>query len=433
MRVLRLLAILPVVVTVGVSACVGDDATPGATSGGTDAATTPPTTNPGTDGGGQSDSGPGPACATGTGDCDGNPANGCETDLRASAEHCGKCGRKCGGTATCTQSECGVERLRDGLDHPTGLELAGPRLVWYEVPSAAIRGCRADDCNTSTVILADVNGPAGTPTATFTPRQIAVSGTKFYFAQCPTGSNSDCRPASCDVTGCKLTGATFEGPANGHRRASVLVGGPNAIYTHHGLDGLVKTDLGTKQQSYPTLGVQDQLQAMYIDTKQFVFVDDNASQANPTGGVYTCAATGCVGAPKLLLPPPVKHLAFAGDTAFSSTGGSNAAAGSILGCAVTGCAGGGTVLATNQAYVSDIAADATAVYWSTVGAANVTTNPAAVGTIMRCALPACAGGPTKIADTVTNPVSVRIDADYVYWLTHGTPTNKDGAVFRRRR
>jgi hypothetical protein len=51
-------------------------------------------------------------CAAGFADCDGNAANGCEVDTRASAAHCGVCGRACGGganaTATCAAGACGV-------------------------------------------------------------------------------------------------------------------------------------------------------------------------------------------------------------------------------------------------------------------------------------------------------------------------------------
>jgi hypothetical protein len=41
-------------------------------------------------------------CAPGFGDCDGNPANGCETDLTSDAAHCGKCTLACLGTSTTT-------------------------------------------------------------------------------------------------------------------------------------------------------------------------------------------------------------------------------------------------------------------------------------------------------------------------------------------
>jgi hypothetical protein len=57
------------------------------------------------------------ACAVGTcnagfANCDGNPANGCETDVRTSVTNCGACRRVCpaptGGSATCASSTCGT-------------------------------------------------------------------------------------------------------------------------------------------------------------------------------------------------------------------------------------------------------------------------------------------------------------------------------------
>jgi hypothetical protein len=49
-------------------------------------------------------------CSAGFADCDGNPANGCEVDL-SSAMHCGACNRACGASAnavggTCTDGAC---------------------------------------------------------------------------------------------------------------------------------------------------------------------------------------------------------------------------------------------------------------------------------------------------------------------------------------
>ncbi len=41
------------------------------------------------------------SCATGFGDCDGNAANGCETDLRTTAAHCGACGAPCAAGRAC--------------------------------------------------------------------------------------------------------------------------------------------------------------------------------------------------------------------------------------------------------------------------------------------------------------------------------------------
>ena len=47
-------------------------------------------------------------CAVGYGDCDGNATNGCETDTRVSATHCGMCGHPCASGERCSGSMCGV-------------------------------------------------------------------------------------------------------------------------------------------------------------------------------------------------------------------------------------------------------------------------------------------------------------------------------------
>jgi len=50
-------------------------------------------------------------CATGFGNCDGNAANGCETNTTNALANCGSCGRVCpvptGGSATCSNGTCG--------------------------------------------------------------------------------------------------------------------------------------------------------------------------------------------------------------------------------------------------------------------------------------------------------------------------------------
>lgn len=50
------------------------------------------------------------ACSTGFGDCDGDKANGCETNLTTDAKHCGSCGGVCGaisnGTPSCAAGKC---------------------------------------------------------------------------------------------------------------------------------------------------------------------------------------------------------------------------------------------------------------------------------------------------------------------------------------
>ncbi len=56
-------------------------------------------------------------CTAGFGDCDGDPSNGCETDLRGSLGHCGVCGRTCtapAGTPACVNGQCAVAACNAG-------------------------------------------------------------------------------------------------------------------------------------------------------------------------------------------------------------------------------------------------------------------------------------------------------------------------------
>jgi len=45
-------------------------------------------------------------CTAGLVDCDDDPTNGCETDLRTSEKHCGACGKPCGPRELCESSAC---------------------------------------------------------------------------------------------------------------------------------------------------------------------------------------------------------------------------------------------------------------------------------------------------------------------------------------
>jgi hypothetical protein len=46
------------------------------------------------------------ACASGTADCDGDPANACETDTRTDASHCGACDSPCREGEGCVEGGC---------------------------------------------------------------------------------------------------------------------------------------------------------------------------------------------------------------------------------------------------------------------------------------------------------------------------------------
>ena len=50
----------------------------------------------------------GVSCEPGRGDCDGEAANGCETDTFTSREHCGGCGRSCTPSMRCVAGSCAL-------------------------------------------------------------------------------------------------------------------------------------------------------------------------------------------------------------------------------------------------------------------------------------------------------------------------------------
>ena len=59
-----------------------------------------------------------PICAQGFDSCDGNPDNGCETDVRTSLQHCGACSETCQlphASSSCTAGVCRIERCEEGF------------------------------------------------------------------------------------------------------------------------------------------------------------------------------------------------------------------------------------------------------------------------------------------------------------------------------
>lgn len=58
-------------------------------------------------------------CVDGFGDCDGNPANGCETNLTMDGSNCGTCGNQCdlGAGQPCIEGKCAMTDCDGGITH----------------------------------------------------------------------------------------------------------------------------------------------------------------------------------------------------------------------------------------------------------------------------------------------------------------------------
>ncbi len=113
------------------------------------------------------------ACDRGFGDCDGDPSNGCETNLRTTVAHCGACGATCrpsNATAACVDGACRVGACDTGF--------------------ASCNGSDADGCEVRTAADVSNCGSCGrvcnlaNAGASCTGGVCAVSGCTSGFANC---------------------------------------------------------------------------------------------------------------------------------------------------------------------------------------------------------------------------------------------------------
>jgi hypothetical protein len=106
----------------------------------------------------------GVVCNAGYGDCDGNAANGCETDLRTSTQHCGACRTACpagaNATATCAMGACGLS-CATGFNNCDGNAANGCESLAASDAShcgACGRSCDGGTCQGGTCVACGVCG-----------------------------------------------------------------------------------------------------------------------------------------------------------------------------------------------------------------------------------------------------------------------------------
>ncbi len=135
-------------------------------------------------------------CAAGFGDCDGDPANGCETALTSTAAHCGMCGNACpsgpASTATCAMGVCGLQCAPGAGD----------------CDMSAANGCETStatsptNCGACGVACAFANG-----NASCVDGRCALSGCRAGFDNCDGDAMNGCEtPVSSDNANCGRCG-----------------------------------------------------------------------------------------------------------------------------------------------------------------------------------------------------------------------------------
>lgn len=161
-------------------------------------------------------------CTSGFGSCDGDPSNGCETNLVSNANHCGSCGRDCAALgSTCATNRCDKITLQQniilgpeswafgpsGAYHADGynyvvrrlpLDGAPPVTIWAPVNKTpgtesllvtatdVLWAERGSAAFTSAVLKKSISDPAGTnPVLLFTPEYqptyLRIQGNAYYW------------------------------------------------------------------------------------------------------------------------------------------------------------------------------------------------------------------------------------------------------------
>jgi hypothetical protein len=188
-----------------------------------------------------------------------------------------------------------------------------------------------------------------------------------------------------------------------------------------GKDGGTPTTL-SQAEVYPS-GVAVDGTAIYWASRGYGSSDGFVRRAPLAGGGPVTIVGGLSTRPSAVAVDANKvYYATLGD--FSATGGAIASA--PLGAAD---AGAGTALAPQQNNPMFLTIDANAIYWSNNGTFVAPDAGAPNGSIVKCATPACAGGPQTIASAQNHPRGIAVDTDTIYWTNFGANQN-DGAIMK---
>jgi len=186
------------------------------------------------------------SCAAGTGNCDGDPKNGCETNLRTDAGHCGDCTTECtldNASASCAGGQCRVSSCvapfddcngdpADGCEVNTKTDLANCGACAAK-PCPTLNGqayCSDSKCGlTCSENFADCDSEAGNGCEKDVSRDINNCGGCGKVCTASAGKTAWCRKGQCGATTC----AAGRGDCNGD---------PDDDPEHNGCETDLKTD-----------------------------------------------------------------------------------------------------------------------------------------------------------------------------------------------
>ena len=186
-------------------------------------------------------------CASGLGNCDGDAANACETNLRADADHCGDCGTSCAlpnAQANCASGVCRVQSCVPPFDDCNGDPADGCEVntktdvtncgACAAKPCPTLNGqayCESASCGiTCSADFADCDGEAGNGCEKAVSRDVHNCGGCGKECTASAGKTAWCRAGQCGETPC----AVGRGDCNGD---------PDDDPAHGGCETDFKTDV----------------------------------------------------------------------------------------------------------------------------------------------------------------------------------------------
>ncbi|HEY3256355.1 MAG TPA: hypothetical protein VGJ91_20490 [Polyangiaceae bacterium] len=187
------------------------------------------------------------SCAAGLGNCDGDPSNACETNLRTDDDHCGDCATSCSlpnANASCAGGVCRVESCVAPFDDCNGDPADGCEVntktdvencgACAAKPCPTVNGeayCADSVCGiTCAENFSDCDGEPGNGCEKDVSRDISNCGGCGKTCTASAGKTAWCRKGQCGETTC----AAGRGDCNGD---------PDDDATHGGCETDLKTDV----------------------------------------------------------------------------------------------------------------------------------------------------------------------------------------------
>lgn len=322
-------------------------------------------------------------CGTGYASCDGNDSNGCETNLKTDADHCGSCDTVC--TGSCVNGACqvvvGATVLASG-EWPTSLAVDGTSLYWVSPPDGTVK---------------KIPKGGGTPTTLANSQgawDLAIDDSSVYWL----GWSND------SVVKVPKGGGALTTLATGQSQPTGIAIQSGAVYwTNTGGNQVLAMPVTGGTATVLATGSAGSFGSIVVDGSAAYWTDDvsNKVMMAPKGGGTTIQlASGGIPA----------GIAIDGNSLYWID---NSAAGSVMRLSLSG--GSPTTFAASQSYPHRVALDATSVYW-TLG------NGSVLKALKSGGAPSTLYTGTNTAVSGAPENSIVVDDRYVYWTnyTNGT-------------